>query len=122
MAAIFSAKVIVKRWAVLSLPLGLRMVEEMMAVRGIVVSHETIRQWVLEFGQGFPNWIRRRLPHAGDKWHLDEAALKTAETKHWLWRAMDQIGTVLDVLMQSRRDRRAAKRLLRKLILVANPA
>src|SRR5208337_3008921 len=62
------------------------------------------------------NQIRRRLPRLGDKWHLDEVALKIAGVKHWLWRAVDQTGVVLDVLVQSRRDKRAAKRLLRKLL------
>ena len=57
-----------------------------------------------------------RLPRPGDKWHLDEVEIKIAGKKHWLWRAVDQDGTVLDVLVQSRRDKRAAKRLLRKLL------
>src|ERR687890_2212806 len=97
-------------------PLSLRMVEEMLAARGIVVSHETPRQWALKFGQEFANRIRRRLPCAGDKWHLDEVAIKIAGVQHWLWRAVDQTGMVLDVLVQGRRDKRAAKRLLRKLL------
>ena len=103
-------------WLYFRFPLGLRMVEEMLAARGIAVSHETVRQWALKFGQEFANRIRRRLPRAGDKWHLDEVAIKIAGVKHWLWRAADQGGMVLDVLVQSRRDRRAAKRLLRKLL------
>jgi putative transposase len=97
-------------------PLSLRMVEEMLAARGIVVSHETVRQWVFKFGQEFANRIRRRLPRAGDKWHLDEVLIKIAGVKHWLWRAVDQAGMVLDVLVQRRRDRRAAKRLPRQLL------
>src|SRR3712207_875596 len=92
------------------------MVEEMLAARGILVSHETVRQWALKFGQEFANRIRRRLPQAGDKWHLDEVAIKIAGVQHWLWRAVDQNGMVLDVLVQSRRDKRAAERLLRKLL------
>src|SRR5512134_2296324 len=96
--------------------LSLRTVEEMLAARGIVVSHESVRQWALKFGQGFANEIRRRLPRAGDKWHLDEVVIKIAGTTHWLWRAVDQHGIVLDVLVQSRRDAKAAKRLLRKLL------
>src|SRR5919201_4012893 len=88
----------------------------MLAARGIVVSHETVRQWALKFGQAFANNIRRRLPCAGDKWHLDEVVITIAGTKHWLWRAVDQHGIVLDVLVQSRRDAQAAKRLLRKLL------
>src|ERR671931_1688497 len=103
-------------WLYFRFPLSLRMVEEMLAARGIIVSHETVRQWGLKFGQGFANRIRRRLPRPGDKWHLDEVEIRIAGKKHWLWRAVDQDGTVLDVLVQSRRDKKAAKRLLRQLL------
>src|ERR671928_936335 len=103
-------------WLYFRFPLSLRMVEEMLAARGIIVSHETIRQWARKFGQDFANRIRRRLPCTGDKWHLDEVAIKIAGKKHWLWRAVDQDGIVLDVLVQSRREKRAATRLLRKLL------
>src|SRR3954451_20319304 len=103
-------------WLYFCFPLSLRMVEEMLAARGIIVSHETVRQWARKFGQDYANRIRRRLPCAGDKWHLDEVAVKIAGKKHWVWRAVDQDGFVLDVLLQSRRDKRAAKRLLRKLL------
>src|SRR3954447_15546678 len=97
-------------------PLRLRMVEELLAARGIIVSHETVRQWALKFGQAFANRIRRRLPCAADKWHLDEIVLKIAGKRHWLWRAVEQTGVVLDVLVQRRRDKQAARRLLRKLL------
>jgi putative transposase len=103
-------------WLYFRFPLSLRMVEEMLAARGILVSHETVRQWALKFGQSFANQIRRRLPASGDKWHLDEVAISIAGTKHWLWRAVDQHGAVLDILVQSRRNAKAAKRLLRKLL------
>src|SRR5215204_4529671 len=103
-------------WLYFRFPLSLRMVEEMLAARGIGVSHETVRQWALKFGQAFANQIRRKLPGPGDKWHLDEVCLMFRGTKHWLWRAVDQDGVVLDILVQSRRDKRAAKRLLRKLL------
>ena len=103
-------------WLYFRFPLSLRMVEEMLAARSIVVSHETVRQWALKFGQAFANQIQRRLPCVGDKWHLDEVVIKIAGVKHWLWRAVDQTGMVLDVLVQSRRDKQAAKRLLRKLL------
>src|SRR3712207_5414225 len=103
-------------WLYFRFPLGLRMVEEMLAARGVVVSHETVRRWALKFGQEFANRIRRSLPQAGDKWRLDEVAIKIAGVRHWLWRAVDQNGMVLDVLVRSRRDKRAAKRLLRKLL------
>jgi len=72
-------------------------------------------EWSTEgfkFGQAIANQIRRGLPAAGDKWHLDEVVLMIAGVKHWLWRAIDQNGMVLDILVQSRRDTRAAKRLL----------
>src|ERR671928_360626 len=103
-------------WLYFRFPLSLRMVEEMLAARGIVVSHETVRQWARKFGQSFATQIRRRLPCAGDKWHLDEVCLMIGGKKHWLWRAVDQDGGVLDVLVQSRRDKKAAQRLLRKLL------
>src|SRR5919112_3958117 len=102
-------------WLYFRFPLSLRMAEEMLAARGIEVSYEIVRQWALKFGQAFANQIRRRLPAAGDKWHLDEVVITIAGVKHWLWRAVDQTGLVLDILVQSRRDKRAAKRLLRKL-------
>ena len=92
------------------------MVEEMLAARGIAVSHETVRQWARKFGQAFANQIRRKLPDPGDKWHLDEVVIKIAGTRHWLWRAVDQHGRVLDILVQSRRDTKAAKRFFKKLL------
>ena len=88
----------------------------MHAARGIQVSHETVRKWAMKFGQSFANQIRRRLPTPGDKWHLDEVAISIAGQKDWLWRAVDQHGVVLDILVQSRRNAKAAKRLLRKLL------
>ncbi len=75
-----------------------------------------MRQWARKFGQVFANQIRRRLPAAGDKWHMDEVVITISGVKHWLWRAVDQNGMVLDILVQSRRDTRAAKRLLCKLL------
>ena len=103
-------------WLYFRFPLSLRHVDEILAARGITVSHETVRQWGLKFGQAFANQIRRRLPQAGDKWHLDEVVVTISGVKHWLWRAVDQDGTVLDILVQRRRDKQAAKRLLRKLL------
>jgi putative transposase len=103
-------------WLYFRFPLSLRMVEELLAARGILVSYETVRQWALKFGQGFANQIRKRLSAAGDKWHLDEVAINIAGRKHWLWRAVDQHRVVLDILVQSRRNAKAAERLLRKLL------
>jgi putative transposase len=101
-------------WLYFRFPLSLRMVEEMLAARGILVSHETVRQWALKFGQSFANQIRSRLPAPGDKWHLDEVVISISGQKHWLWRAVDQHGAVLDILVRSRRNAKAAKRLLLK--------
>jgi len=103
-------------WLYFRFPLSLRMVADLLVARGIVVSHETVRRWAEKFGRDFANTIRRRAPQFGDKWHLDEAVVTINGRKHWLWRAVDQDGFVLDALAQSRRDRRAAERLLRKLI------
>jgi len=91
-------------WLYFRFPLSLRHVDELLAARGIVVSHETVRQWGLKFGQAFANQIGRRRPNAGDKWHCDEVVVTIAGKKHWLWRAVDQNGTVLDILVQSRRN------------------
>jgi putative transposase len=81
-------------WLYFRFPLSLRMVEEMLAARGISVTYETIRQWGLKFGRAFANRIRRRAPRRGNKWHLDEVVITIAGTKHWLWRAVDQEGYV----------------------------
>ena len=81
-------------WLYFRFPLSLRMVEEMLAARGISVTHETIRQWGLKFGREFADRIRRRAPRRGDKWHLDEVVIGIAGKTHWLWRAVDQDGFV----------------------------
>jgi putative transposase len=103
-------------WLYFRFPLSLRMVEDLLAARGIIVSHETVRRWAEKFGRDFANKIRCRSPRLGDKWHLDEVVITINGKKHCLWRAVDQDGFVLDALVQSRRDRYAAERLLRKLI------
>src|SRR5438067_7615427 len=103
-------------WAYHRFCLSFRDVEELLAERGIIVSYEAIRQWCYAFGPGYAADLRRRRAQPGDKWHLDEVLLKIARKRHWLWRAVDQDGIVLDILVQSRRDKRAAKRLLRKLL------
>lgn len=103
-------------WPYFRFPLSLRMVEEMLAARGICVSYETVRRWANKFGRTFSNQIRRRAPARGDKWHLDEVVVSIAGETYWLWRAVDQYGFVFDVLVQKRRDRRAAQRLLTKLL------
>ena len=103
-------------WLYFRFPLSLRMVEEMLATRGICVTYETVRQWGKKFGKAFADQIRQRAPARGDKWHMDEVVISIAGEPHWLWRAVDQNGIVLDVLVQRRRDTRAAQRLIRKLL------
>jgi putative transposase len=80
------------------------------------VRYETVGQWCLTFGQTYANELRRRRPRCGDKWHLDEVVLTVGGQKHSVWRAVDQDGNVLDILVQSRRNTKAAKRFFRKLL------
>src|SRR6202795_3948444 len=103
-------------WLYFRFPLSLRMVEEMLAARGICVTYQTVRQWAAKFGETIANQIRQRAPARGDKWQLDEVLVSIAGEKHWLWRAVDQNGFVLDVLVQRRRDGSAAQRLMAKLL------
>jgi putative transposase len=103
-------------WLYYRFPLSLRMVEELLAARGIELTHETVRRWALKFGLGIARHIRSTALARGDKGHLDEVVITIIGKKHWLWRAVDQHGAVLDVLVQSRRDRHAARRLMRKLL------
>jgi len=86
-------------------PLSLRMVEDMLAARGVIVSHQTVGLWAEKFGRCFANDIRKRSAgRLGDKWYLDEVVITIRGKKHWLRRAVDQDGFVLDVLIQSRRN------------------
>ena len=103
-------------WLYFRFPLSLRLVEEMLLERGIVVSYETIRRWGRKFGPAYAKQLRRRRPSRQDVWHLDEVVISIAGKKHWLWRAVDQNGFVLDEIVQNRRDTKAAKRLLIRLL------
>ena len=103
-------------WLYFRFALSLRDVSELMLARGVVVSHETIRQWSRKFGQDYANGLRGRRPRPGDTWHLDEMVVKINGVRHYLWRAVDQDGVILDVLVQPRRDARAAKKFFRKLL------
>jgi len=103
-------------WLYFRFPPSLRMVEDLLAARGIIVSHETVRCWAEKFGRIYANKILRRAPQFSDKWRLDEVVIAINGKKHWLWRAVDADGFVLDALVQVRQDRRAAEKLLRKLI------
>ena len=103
-------------WLYHCFSLSLREVELMLAARGIEVSYETIREWGLRFGRDFANTLKRRRPKPGDKWFLDEVFIRIRGKQHYLWRAVDQNGVVLDILVQSRRNTKAAKRFFRKLL------
>ena len=103
-------------WLYHRFPLSFREVEELMLVRGVIVTYETIRQWCAKFGPVYAAGLRRRQPRPGDKWHLDEVFLTINGRRHYLWRAVDQDGNVLDILVQPRRDAKAAKRFFRKLL------
>ena len=91
-------------WLYHRFALSLRDVEELMLARGVVVSYETIRAWCDRFGQQYANQLRRRGRRPGDKWHLDEVFVQINGAQRYLWRAVDQHGNVLDILVQSRRN------------------
>ena len=96
--------------------LSLRDVEELLAKRGILVTYETIRQWCRKFGPEYARNLKRRQGRLGDIWHLDEVFVKIRGERHYLWRAVDQDGDVIDILVQRHRNARAAKRFFRKLL------
>jgi putative transposase len=103
-------------WLYFRFSLSYRDVEEVLAERGIVVTYETVQQWRLKFGQQYANQLRRRRAKPGDKWHLDEVFLKISGKTSYLWRAVDQDGNILAILVQSRRNKAAAKKFFRKLL------
>src|SRR5258707_10316888 len=103
-------------WLYFRFSLSFRDAEELMSSRGVSLTYETVREWCLKFGQNYANGLRRKSPRAGDRWHLDEVFLKINGRSHFLWRAVDQDGDVLDILVHSRRDKKAAKRFFRKLL------
>jgi putative transposase len=103
-------------WLYFHFSLSLREVEMMMAFRGVQLSYETIRRWCDTFGASYAAQLKRRRPKLGDKWFLDEVFLKINGMQHYLWRAVDQTGAVIDILVQPKRDRFAAMRFFRKLL------
>jgi len=103
-------------WLYFRFPLSFRLVEEMLLDRGIVVSYETIRRWSLKFGAAYARALRRKKAQPGDIWHLDEVRIVIRGQPHWLWRAVDQDGYVLDEILQTRRNTKAARRLLTRLL------
>ncbi len=103
-------------WLYYRFALSFRDVEDLLAQRHITVSYETIRQWCLTFGPDYARTLRRRRGQQGDTWHLDELFVTLNGRQQYLWRAVDEDGDVLDILVQSRRNRRAAMRFFRKLL------
>ena len=93
-----------------------RDVEDLLAERGITVSYEAIRSWCRKFGPAYARTLRRRQGRLGDTWHVDEVFITIRGERHYLWRAVDQDGDVLDILVTRHRDKRAAKRFFRKLL------
>jgi transposase-like protein len=103
-------------WLYLRFTLSYRDVEDLLAERGLDVSYETLRRWVLKFGPLTARRLRERRPPPSDRWHLDEMVVRIAGKRMYLWRSVDHEGEILDMLVQRRRDKRAALRLMRKLL------
>ena len=103
-------------WLYLRFTLSYRDVEELLAERGLDVSYETVRSWVLKFGPIIARRLRRSRPRPSNRWHLDEMVVRIAGKHMYLWRAVDHEGEVLEILVQRRRDKRAAVKLMRKLL------
>ena len=103
-------------WLYYRFPLSYRDVQELLFARGIDVTHEAIRQWGRKFGQEYANQLKRRRPRTGDKWHVDEMVLTINGRHHYLWGAVDQDDNILDILVQRRRNKHAAKKFFRKLL------
>ena len=103
-------------WLYYRFPLNYCDVQELLFARGIDVTHEAIRQWCRKLGQEYANQLKRRRPRPGDKWHVDEMFLTSNGIRHYLWRAVDQDDNVLDILVQRRRNKHAAKKFFRKLL------
>src|SRR4051812_46761831 len=103
-------------WLYLRFTLSYRDVEELLAERGLDISYETVRRWVLKFGPAIARRMRQRRRRPSDRWHLDEMVVRIAGKRMYLWRAVDDEGEILDMLVQRRRDTRSALRLMRKLL------
>lgn len=103
-------------WQYFLFPLRFRLVEDLLTYRGFVVTHKTVCEWAEKFGWAYANTIRRRTPRPGDKWHLDECVISIKGEHHILWRAVDQDGFVLEDWVKKRRDTKAARRFMRKLV------
>ena len=113
----FPAEIIQRAvWLCFRFPLSYRDVEDLLAERGVDVSYETIRRWALKFGQAYARKLRQSRPRPDDRWHLDEVFSSINGKRMYLWRAVDSEGEVLDILVQSRRNKKAALKLMRKLL------
>ena len=113
----FPSKIITHAvWLCCRFSMILREVEELLLERGIDVSYETIRRWIAKFGPAIARGLRRRQPQPGDVWHFDEVVVTIEGRKFWLWRVVGQNGLVLDETLQCRRNIKAAKRLLVRLM------
>src|SRR5215510_5705580 len=99
-------------WLYFRFCLSYRDIEELMAERGVVLTYGAVRYWCRKFGQAYANQLRHRRPRPGDKWHLDEVILTINGQRHYLWRAVDQGGHVLDILVQQRRDKTRGQKVL----------
>jgi len=104
-------------WLYHRFPLSYWDVQEFLRQRGIVVSHETLREWCIEFAPLFAEDLRHREPRRGSRWHLDEVCTSVDGVRHWVWRAVDEHGFVLDVLLQRHRNTEAAKTFLTRLLV-----
>src|SRR6516225_4882844 len=96
--------------------MSFRDVEDLLAERGITVSYETVRHWCRKFGSDYAKRLKKRRGQLGDSWYLDELFVRINGQQQYLWRAIDQDGDVIDILLQPRRDQRAAERFLRRLV------
>ncbi len=103
-------------WLYHRFTLSFRDVEDLLAERGIIVSYEGIRYWCLKFGPAYSRTLRRKRGRLGDIWHVDELFITIQGQRRYLWRAVDQDGDVIDILVTKRRDRRAAQRFFRKML------
>ena len=103
-------------WLYARFTLSFRDVEDLLAERGLDISYETVRRWFLKFGVPIARNLRHMRPTSSDYWHLDEMVIVIRGCRHWLWRAVDNEGEVLDFLVQSKRNAWAALKLLRKLL------
>jgi putative transposase len=103
-------------WLYARFTLSFRDVEDLLAQRGLDISYESVRRWFLKFGQPIARNLQSKRPKPSDYWHLDEMVIVIRKKRHWLWRAVDNEGEVLEFLVQSKRNAKAAKRLVRKLL------